>query len=321
MTTPAELAALPSARVFPPANAPKAGNAAPGVQPGSSEEVIARYVIIFGDSGGLFIYAGSPGPGNPPVYSVSNADQDPFGNPISPGIWAGAPGSIQVGIQATPGQAEIFFVPAGTYAADASAGVVQNGGQAILELLGAQTTAAGTPTSDRVGLFLWDHGTSGLPGAHADLQAVYFYTGGTFINLFDGNFAGLAIPACAGITAVEPGTGTDVSTPAVSETWHTVTTDAGWGSLGEPPQYQLLAQTGFVALRGDISHAGTTAQVDINSANPLPAAYRPAATRYYRPPQAADGAGAIEVQPSGVITMRASGFSATQAILDGIYSL
>ncbi len=132
----------------------------------------------------------------------------------------------------------------------------------------------------------------------------------------DGTTAASVIFEFGGIIAV-----TCTSSGMSADSWHNVTTDAGWGSLGEPAQYRLLADSGFVALRGDISHAGTTAQTAINSGNPLPAAYRPAATRYYRPPQAADGAGAIQVDSSGVITMRASGFTATQAILDGIYSL
>lgn len=319
MTTPAEIAALPSARLIAPLNAARGGNASPGVQPGTSNEIVlAQYVVVFGTSGGVFVYVGQPGPGNPPVYWFGNVTQDPYKNALNQGIWAGQPGSVQVGIQTSgagpTGDAQIFFVPVGSYLADATVAMAQTGGQAILELISA-ATAAGAQ-SDRAALFLGDHGA----GTSAFLQGAYYDSSGTGHPLMTGTYAGLGIPA-GSITAVDPSTGTGPGTPFAPETWHDISVDAGWGSLGEPPQYQMLGTTGFVALRGDISHAGTTVQAAINSGSPLPAAYRPGATRYYRTPQAADGAGAIQVDSSGVLTMRASGFSATQAILDGNYSI
>ena len=77
-----------------PLNAPAAGNAAPGVQPGATSGVfVGRLVIIFGPAGepiGLFVYAQGtvPGPGNPPVISVTLASSDPYGNPVDPGVTA-----------------------------------------------------------------------------------------------------------------------------------------------------------------------------------------------------------------------------------------
>jgi hypothetical protein len=270
-----ELAALPSARPYPPANAPRAGNAAPGVQPGSSQTVIAQFVIIFGSEGGEFIYSGQPGPGNPPIYTTSNADTDPYGNPIAPGIWAGQPGSIQVGIQANPGAAQVFFVPAGNYAADASAGIVQTGGQAILELLGAQTTPTGDAASDRVGIFFWDHGSSGAAGAHADLQMVYIYTDGSFINLLDGNYAGTNIPACSGIDAVQPGTGTGPSVRAVTETWHQAALSNSWAGSGSGVNglFYRLTPDNETEIILDLLHATATGN---SVCATLPAGYRPA---------------------------------------------
>jgi|HubBroStandDraft_1064217.scaffolds.fasta_scaffold10549_5 hypothetical protein len=75
-----------------PVNAPPAGVAAYGVQPGASTPVVrASQVFIFGPAGtitGLFVYAPGtvPGPGNPPIASIGNNSVDPYGNVTEPGI-------------------------------------------------------------------------------------------------------------------------------------------------------------------------------------------------------------------------------------------
>lgn len=50
----------------------------------NSEIVIADKVIVEGADGGLFIYNGTAGPGNPPIVSIADSTVDPFGNPIQP---------------------------------------------------------------------------------------------------------------------------------------------------------------------------------------------------------------------------------------------
>jgi hypothetical protein len=70
----------------------------------NSEIVIARLVIVEGDGDGLFIYAGTPGPGNPPVFFVVAPGEltDPFGNQLctlphaTAVMGAGVPGTGQV---------------------------------------------------------------------------------------------------------------------------------------------------------------------------------------------------------------------------------
>lgn len=58
--------------------------------PGSQTPVVrARQVIVFGPSGqvvGIFVYATgtTPGPGNPPVDSITRSSTDPFGNGVQP---------------------------------------------------------------------------------------------------------------------------------------------------------------------------------------------------------------------------------------------
>lgn len=287
--------------------------ASSALQAGSPQTIRARFVIVSGTGGGVFVYS-TPGPGNPPLYSVSNATTDPYNNTIFPGIWAGQAGGVQAGFQVNgvAGQA-VFKIP-GTFAAPAAIGAVGAGGVSTLEMSGAVDPS---PINDSAILSMYDNNAG---GGTAKWQLGYFDNTRVFHAQCQGTYAGTAIGTVQFMAAADPSTGTSLSNVAQSETWHNVTVDAGWGSLGEPAQYRLLPG-GNVQLRGDISHAGTTVQTDINSGNPLPSAYWPAATRYYRPPQAADGAGAIQVSSAGVITMRASGFTATQAILDGIYSL
>ena len=118
------------------------------------------------------------------------------------------------------------------------------------------------------------------------------------------------------LTAVEPGT---AGTP---ETWHPITLDAGWTAT-VTPQYRMLPD-GNVQARGQASHAGTTAATNINSGTPIPSGYWPAANRVYRPPDSCDSAGPVQISSAGVFAMRSTvtnGFTATQVIFDGIYSI
>lgn len=70
-----------------PVNAPRGQGTPVGVQPGVSNAiVIANKVIVFGTGGGVFVYSGTPGPGNPPIASISNTTTDPYGNATEIGI-------------------------------------------------------------------------------------------------------------------------------------------------------------------------------------------------------------------------------------------
>lgn len=308
-----------------PLNAPSGHQVLPGVQPGVSGQVIlAQYVIVFGNSAadgaapGMFVYrtGSSPGPGNPPIFSISNATQDPYGNPIAPGIWAGPFGGTQAGLQFTGALGQLLFPVAGTapFEAGGIAGFATGGG-AEVQMFSAQDAASGA-TSDRVFVILGDHASTGSSAAYF---LGYIDASGTAWFQALGGAAGLALNSVSQLTAVLPGTGTSSANPAQPEVWHNLTPDAAW-TIVDQPQYRLLPGIG-VQVSGLITRAGTAAQVNINGSNPVPAAYNPSVTRYYRPPQAADLAGAVQAQNSGVFVMRASGFSATQAILDGIYRL
>jgi hypothetical protein len=306
-----------------PLNAPSGQQVQPGVQPGvSGGVVLASYVIVFGQATGgagpgIFIYSGSPGPGNPPVFSMSNATQDPYGNAIAPGIWSGQFGGTQAGLQVNgPLLGELAFPVAGSSATGTASivGASVGTGGSVMQIASAIDPA---PDNDRVFMQLADHAAI---GSSAVWFLVYQDANGTEWVQATGGNAGMALNSVSGLTGVLPGTGTSITNAAQPETWHNLTLDAGWTVVNQP-QYRLLPGVG-VQVRGLITIAATSLQTNINGGVPIPSAYWPAVTRYYRTPMPApDLAGSVDIQSNGVFVMRASGFAAVQAILDGIYSL
>ena len=309
-----------------PLNAPSGNQVLPGVQPGTSGgTVLARYVIVFGPGGGggggnlpgVFIYQGSPAAGNPPVFSMSDATEDPYGNPIAAGIWAGQFGGVQAGLDISPaGNHGQLVLPTGSPLEALGGGMIGSPGLSnpFAQVFGPQGFA---PDDDRAIMTFF----GAAAGSGAFWQVVYnsLVTSSAIVQM-SGGYGGVQLSGVSGLTAVLPGTGTSTSAPAQPETWHDLTPDAGWTVVNQP-QYRLLPGTG-VQVRGLITIAATAVQVSINGATPIDPAYRPAVTRYYRTPMPApDLAGSVDIQGNGVFVMRASGFAATQAILDGIYSL
>ena len=121
------------------------------------------------------------------------------------------------------------------------------------------------------------------------------------------------------VTAFQPG-----ASPSVAETWHAITTDAGWSSVAgySIPQYRLTAQ-GDLQLAGN-ANAGSvlTANKTLNASNPLPAAYRPNNTRLFRSFSGPGGRGAVQIDATGVITMLAnSTYQAQYCEIDAVLKL
>src|SRR5262245_25270285 len=85
-----------------PMNAPPARELSIGVQPGVPNIIRAKIIIVSGPGGGLFVYAGVPGPGNPPVSSVRapGGTADPFGNAVTAVMQAGVAGTGLTSIDA-----------------------------------------------------------------------------------------------------------------------------------------------------------------------------------------------------------------------------
>jgi hypothetical protein len=69
-----------------------------GTQPGSSAGIVrARLVIVSGAAGGVFVYNGTPGPGNPPILSATSGTTDPYGNVVIPVLQIQGGGLLTVG--------------------------------------------------------------------------------------------------------------------------------------------------------------------------------------------------------------------------------
>lgn len=64
---------------FPYTDRPQSG---PGIGASSGQVIRARLIIITDANGGLFIYAGTPRLGNPPIIWVTEATTDPYGNTL-----------------------------------------------------------------------------------------------------------------------------------------------------------------------------------------------------------------------------------------------
>jgi hypothetical protein len=301
-----------------PLNAPQGQQILPGVQPGvSGAVVLAQYVIIFGASGGLFIYSGSPGPGNPPIYTISNATQDPYGNAIEAGIWAGPFGGSQAGLQYSGTSAQLAFPVAGRSPAAVGgiSGVVAGGGSEV-QVFSAVDAA---PNNDRVFIVLADNAASG--GTSAAYFIVYQdANGGQFVQV-EGGDAGLALNSVSQLTAVLPGTGTSNVNAAQPETWHPITLDAGWSTVAgyQAPQYRLWPN-GDVEFAGTLSHAAFNVSTPINSANPLPVAYRSSSRLAYRTGNGGTIAD-IEYQTTGVLNAIGQAAGSVRAAISGTCSL
>lgn len=254
-----------------PLNAPQGQQILPGVQPGvTGGVVLAQYVIIFGTAGGLFIYSGSPAPGNPPVFSISNASEDPYGNAIAPGIWAGQFPGVQAGLdlEGMLGQVALPTGAAGEALAGGLAGAVNISGRSFTQIFGPQGPA---PNDDRAIITFFNS----IAGSGAFWQIIYnSLETAAAITQLSGGYQGVAINGVTGITAVNPSTGTSTANPAQPETWHKATLINGWAGSGSGVNglFYRLKEDVEVELLGDIINTTATGN---STCFTLPAGYRP----------------------------------------------
>jgi hypothetical protein len=213
-----------------PMNAPPASTPAPGVQPGVSSGVdVANVVIVYGPNAGLFEYAGTPGPGNPPVIWATEAARDPYKNALpftglgvrnGSGLTRIDGGTIQVGA-----------------AGEFTMGTLNDSGTGVTSL--ESSTASNVDVAAALELFSKVASPTGNP-------AVWFIpgsgaNGGVFLDLTNGT-----------VYPAQPGTN---STP---EAWHVIgqpgepAFGAGFGAPGIADQTARYRYTtdGYVKLDG-----------------------------------------------------------------------
>jgi hypothetical protein len=119
-----------------PQNAPGVQQTPIGVQPGSPAITVAHIIIVSGPGGGVFIYSGTPGAGNPPVAWISNGTTDPYGNAL--------PNGAELGIAGTG----VFT--AGNTLITPSGEFIYSGTPALGNLVISLTPAAGTDSLGNV---------------------------------------------------------------------------------------------------------------------------------------------------------------------------
>lgn len=69
-----------------------------GQQAGSTTGIVrARLIIVSGSGEGVFIYNGTPGAGNPPIFSATSGTVDPYGNTVIPTLQIQGGGALTVG--------------------------------------------------------------------------------------------------------------------------------------------------------------------------------------------------------------------------------
>lgn len=284
-----------------PMNAPQAQQPNVGVQAGSTQTFIGRLAIIFGTgtNTGLFVYNGQPMLGNPPIFAITTASSDPYGNPVTPSaitdtgvpilIYSGTPAKGTLSVSIAPAGGTDSFgnaFPQGLALHDNPAG-----GSGFWFLSGASfegfimnfgTFVAGTAPAQTLNA-VWN--APGPVGA-TNSPAIYYtsqpqnlsaLSGGFLaVNLASGVFSALlwdqlGISATGQVTAATPS-----SNPATSETWHPMTLQNSWTNTsgGSPgtARYKLLNNGNFW-VQGDISHASVSGNSQIFT---MPTGYIPA---------------------------------------------
>lgn len=261
--------------LVPPLNAPPAGQLTPGVQPGTTPGIVlAQYVIVFGTAGGVFIYSGTPALGNPPIYSVTNAATDPYGNTVLQGFTAYHGSSFIEIFESTSLGTPAIVMGSGaaseTEHAEIYNSIVNPGlvNELIeLNIIGPLSSAANTAQG------LFQLVSAAADGSTLAGGVIYNITGGLPSNFAHWNYEGFSIDA-GSVTAAEPGTGTSDTNPATAESWHTLslTTVTASGNGVNGFRYKLLA-TNTLLLEWDLATNSVGNSVTVAT---LPAGWRPA---------------------------------------------
>lgn len=217
--------------------------------------VLARYVIVYGETQGVFIYEGTPAYGNPPVISLTEGTTDPYGNTVLPGIVVGTSANPQIQLQPGPnGVAYMNFPLPGTWtnypAIYAASGGVGAGG--LIRIAGPTDTSV----DDQLTIQLESAESSPYSGSTGFIT--YLDANGGNNTVADFTYNGMTIYASSFIKAVAPGTGTSPTNPAQSESWHDLTSfSAGWSAGSPAPRVKLLAEGFFAYIEGVMSYDST----------------------------------------------------------------
>ena len=252
--------------------------------------------------GGMFVYSGTPGLGNPPVAWMTSASADPYGNTVEPltgvrdpstgqGVFLRSDQIVMLNSHtyAEPGASDAYFfaIPAAATSGQSQMYMMSptdNQEQAMVQVLGQSEDLSEPPA---VNFLVYNNFTAAVVEG---------------MNIGVGQ-----------VTAYEPGTTT-------LETWHLITLDSGWTAGSPAPQYRLLPD-GNVQLAGKATHASISTETALNSSHPIPASYRPASDKKVYQGNRAGGLTGAALDTTGIVYAEPSGTAATTIDLTGIVDL
>lgn len=232
------------------------------IAPGGAAGIFrGRLVIITGTGAGsgLFIYAGTPALGNPPVLSAvaPGTTTDPYGNPVLAVLeLQGAAGVLSI---TTPALVQF---PSLAAFENTIAGVAAGVGGTIpaqfisLGIRSASTTTAGA--RDLVELSL--NSANADNSSSANMDFIYFGSNGTPHEYAFVDITGLNILA-GSIVGVDPG-----SSPATPATWHTIALQNGYtagtnNGFVDVPQVRASAENKRLEFKGSLTVPGAPASI------------------------------------------------------------
>lgn len=229
------------------------------------------------NSSGLFMYDPTEALGNLAISITAKPVTGPLGESVPSGITVGKIANPQVNIKSsTPGGFGVLDFPLnnatipGLSLINAS---IQSGPPSYgqLALFGPSTSGVGY--TDLISIAWNSNNISGT--SSANMSAGYFDGNAIFQNYLVMNSNGVTINASPLIKASQPGTGTSIINPAISEVWHSLGTLAGYTvGIG---RYRLLP-TNEAQLEISVTSAGANAS-SVTFQNAMPSQYRPLADK------------------------------------------
>lgn len=236
--------------------------------------ITATTVVVSGATGGVFIYSGAPAAGNLVGAWAGSGGSDSFGNSFVAGVQIGLSSGAQLTLTPSDGAITILTHAVSESVASQILGNKIGSGSTEQTLL-TINSGVSTGQTDRVSMQM----SSANQGATLSAQENFVYDdtlggGHAYATLSAGGFSILA----GSIVAVKPLTGT-VGTPAVNETWHSISlVNSAW-TTATGAFYRLTAE-GNVQLAGQITYnqaigGSITAGTSVQFSNGLGAGYTP----------------------------------------------
>ena len=272
----------------------------------------AGNTIILNPSG-FFVYNGKPALGNLVATITAASGVDKFGNAYQADATVYGPNGSYIETTSTGGLfggPAVLFKPQSTTHVSSLPQVVSNvsnpGGAAEQEALIITSGKAG---GDDMALQLFSESANASVQATAILEA-----GGTTLVSLTKALLSISTPISATLgTVTNP-------TLITTDTWHPIILDSGWSTLaGHPVPQCRLTTEGNLQLTGYAARASFTSGVAVNSANLLPAVFRPTNEHYYR---AGDSFRAgVDLASTGLLTAFPVAAGNTAVEFDGVVAL